>query len=113
MDSNVTLTLRNMTIKTGSGSLSTPAIRLASAGSKLALDNVVFDLGVDFQFRQGQLFVHNEVAVTGTSAFIYQSSVPSYITSGATWSFEQGTTFSVAPSTFTDCPYTTNNTRHQ
>ena len=90
VDQNVTLTLRNMTIKTGALSLNNPAIQLASHGSKLALDNVMFDLGADFHFMQGQLFVHNEVAVTGTSAFVYQSPRPSYITSGATWSFEQG-----------------------
>jgi 6-phosphogluconolactonase (cycloisomerase 2 family) len=110
VDTNVTLTLRNMTIRTGPKSLNVPAIRLASPGSKLALDNVMLDLGTDFQFKQGQLFIHDEVAVTGTSAFIYQSPMPSYITSGATWGFESGTTFSVAPATFTDCPYTVNNT---
>ena len=110
VDQNITLTLRNMTIKTGPKSLNNPAIQLASHGSKLALDNVMFDLGADFHFMQGQIFVHDEVAVTGTSAFVYQSPKPSYITSGATWSFEQATTFSVAPSTFTDCPFTVNNT---
>lgn len=110
VDTNVTLTLRNMTIMTGAKSLMVPPIRLASNGSKLTLDNVMFDLGADFQFMQGQIFIHNEVAVTGTSAFVYRSPRPSYITSGATWSFEQGTTFSVAPSTYTDCPYTVNST---
>ena len=106
VDTNVTLTLRNMTIKTGPMSLNNPAIQLAAHGSKLALDNVMFDLGADFHFITGQIFVHNEVAVTGTSAFVYQSPKPSYITSGATLSFEQATTFSVAPSTYTDLPYT-------
>ena len=110
VDSNVTLTLRNMTIKTGPKSLNNPAIQLASLGSKLTLDNVMFDLGADFHFITGQLFIHNEVAVTGTSAFVYQSPKPSYITSGAMLSFEEGTTFSVAPSTFTDCSFTVNNT---
>ncbi len=106
VDQNVTLTLRNMVIRTGPKSLYKPAIRLASPGSKLALDNVLFELGTDFKFQQGQLFIHDEVTVTGTSAFIYQSPVPSYITSGATWSFEPNTTFSVAPATYTDQPYT-------
>ena len=106
VDQNVTLTLRNMTIKTSPASFLKPAIQLASMGSKLALDNVMFDLGADFQFEQGQLFIHDEVAVTGTSAFIYSSPKPSYITSGATWSFEQGTTFSIAPATYTDQPFT-------
>jgi WD40 repeat protein len=106
VDQNVTLTLRNMTIKTGPKSLLRPAIQLASPGSKLALDNVLLDLGADFHFLNGQLFIHDEVAVTGTSAFVYNSPWPSYITSGATWSFESGTTFSVAPATYTDQPYT-------
>jgi WD40 repeat protein len=106
VDQNVTLTLRNMTIKTGPASLMNPAIQLASLGSKLALDNVMFDLGADFNFKQGQLFIHNEVAVTGTSAFVYTSPKPSYITSGATWSFETGTTFSIAPATYTDQSFT-------
>ena len=110
VDQNITLTLRNMTIKTSPLSLNKPSILLTSLGSKLALDNVIFDLGADFNFKQGQLFIHNDVAVTGISAFVYQSPKPSYITSGATWSFEQGTTFSVAPSTFTDCPFTLNKT---
>jgi WD40 repeat protein len=110
VDANVTLTLRNMMIRTGPKSLNVPAIRLASQGSKLALDNVMFDLGADFQFKQGQIFIHDEVTVTGTSAFIYQSARPSYITSGATLAFDPGTTFSVAPSTFTDCAYTVNST---
>jgi Tol biopolymer transport system component len=106
VDTNVTLTLRNMTIKTGPKSLFKPAIQLASPGSKLALDNVLLDLGTDYHFVQGQIFIHDEVAVTGTSAFVYNSPSPSYITSGATWSFEPSTTFSVAPATFTDQPYT-------
>ena len=106
VDTNVTLTLRNMTIKTSPKSPNKPAIQLAALSSKLALDNVVFDLGSDFLFDQGQLFIHDDVAITGTSAFIYTSPKPSYITSGATWSFEQGTTFSIAPSTYTDQPFT-------
>jgi Tol biopolymer transport system component len=106
VDQNVTLTLRNMTIKTSLTSVSKPAIQLAALSSKLALDNVMFDLGADFNFKQGQLFIHDEVAVTGTSAFIYTSPKPSYITSGATWSFESGTTFSIAPATYTDQPFT-------
>jgi WD40 repeat protein len=105
VDNNVTLTLRNMTIRTSANSAIKPPILLASPGSKLALDNVVLELGADFQFKQGQLFVHDEVAVTGTSAFVYQSPMRSYITSGATWSFDVGTTFSIAPVTFTDQTY--------
>jgi WD40 repeat protein len=104
VDTNITLTLRNMTLKTGALSKRLPAITLATPGSTLALDNVVMDLGADFNFNQGRIFIHNEVAITGTSAFVYHSPNPSYITSGATWLFDQGTTFSVAPATFTSAP---------
>jgi WD40 repeat protein len=106
VDQNMTLTLRNMIIRTGPKSFMRPPIQLASLGSKLTLDDVIFDLGADFQFKQGQIFIHDSVAVTGTSAFIYQSSRPSFITSGATWSFELGTTFSMAPVSYTDQAYT-------
>jgi DNA-binding beta-propeller fold protein YncE len=52
------------------------------------------------------MFIHNDVAITGTSALVYRSCQPSFITSGAHLYFDVGTTFSVAPATFTDCPYT-------
>jgi WD40 repeat protein len=95
-----------MTIKTGTKSTGIAPIRLAATGSKLALNNVTLNLGSDWHFTQGQLFVHNNVVVAGTSAFIYQSPSPSFITSGATWLFDQGTTFSIAPATYTSAPYT-------
>ena len=101
VESNVTLTLRNLVLKTGRYS-QTPPIQLASLGSKLALENVVIELGSDFDFRQGQIFIHNDVTFTGTSAFIYRSPRPSYITTDGLLIFDKGTTFSVAPSTFTD-----------
>jgi Tol biopolymer transport system component len=56
------------------------------------------------------MFIHNDVAITGTSAFVYLSCQPSFITSGAHLYFDVGTTFSVAPATFTDCPYTFHST---
>jgi Tol biopolymer transport system component len=51
------------------------------------------------------MFINNDVAITGTSALVYYSCQPSFITSGAHLYFDVGTTFSVAPATFTDCPY--------
>jgi WD40 repeat protein len=110
VDDNVTLTLRNLVLKDRQHALTVPPVRLASHRSKLALDNVVLAPGRDFLFQQGQFFVHNDVQFTGTSAFIYQSPVPSWITSGSCLYFDKGTTFSVAPATFTDAPYTLKNT---
>jgi WD40 repeat protein len=104
VDDNVTLTLRNLVLKDRQHALTVPPVRLASHRSKLALDNVVLAPGRDFLFPQGQFFVHNDVQFTGTSAFIYTSPVPSWITSGGCLYFDHGTTFSIAPATFTDAP---------
>jgi WD40 repeat protein len=113
VDTNTTLTISNAKIKFSSGHCSGyPPIRLAAHNSKLALDNVQLDLsdGGNFNFRQGQLFVHNDVVITGTSAFVYQSPVPSFIASGGCLYCDHGTTFSINPATFTDAPYTLKNT---
>ncbi|MFA6264052.1 MAG: hypothetical protein WC630_06480, partial [Candidatus Babeliales bacterium] len=108
VDTNVTLTLSNMIITNQQHALTFPPIRCAALTSKLAFDDVVFTPNGDFLFPSGQLFIHNDVAITGTSAFIYTSPVPSFITSGACWYFGINTTFSVAPATFTDAPYALN-----
>jgi WD40 repeat protein len=110
VDTDVTLTLRNVTVGNGRRSLTYPPIKLASYGSKLCLDNTTIDLGNDFLFPQGQFFIHNDVKFTGTSALVYTSPVPSWIASGGRLYFDHGTTFSVAPATFTDAPYTLKNT---
>jgi WD40 repeat protein len=101
VDTNVSLTLRNMTIRNGPHSLATPAIKLGSLTSQLTLDNVNLELGADYKFTGGSLFIANDVVVTGTSAFIYASPYRSYIAPFGTWYFDYGTTLSVAPVTFT------------
>jgi WD40 repeat protein len=57
------------------------------------------DLSADFNFRQGQLFINNDVVVSGTSSFVYSSPSSSFITHGGTLAFDHGTTFSFAPAT--------------
>jgi WD40 repeat protein len=104
VDNNATLTLRNVIIRNGQHTTTKPPVKLASPLSKLALDNVVMSPMNDFLFPQGQLFIHNDVKFTGTSAFVYQSPVQSWIASGGRWTFDIGTTFSVAPVTFTTAP---------
>jgi WD40 repeat protein len=111
IDSNVTVTIRNATIKYTRSSLSFPPIRLASVGSKLALDNVSIQLSQDFHFPQGQLFVHNNVNMVGNAAFVYKAPQTGlFIASQSKLYFDTGSTFSVAPSAFTDAPYTLKNT---
>jgi len=99
VDANITLTLRNLSIIQNFNNPTDPCLRLAALTSKLALYNVEMDLSQDFLFPQGQLFIHGDVAITGTSAFIYQSTQPSFITSGATLAFAQNTTFDFSPPT--------------
>jgi WD40 repeat protein len=106
VDTNVTLTLCNLYVTNQQHALTFPPLRCGAQTSKLALDNVTFIPVGNFSFPQGQLFIHDDVAITGTSSFIYTSPMPSYITSGACWYFDINTTLSVAPATFTDAPYT-------
>jgi len=75
-----------------------PWIKLATPSSKLALDDVEFALNGDFDFKQGQLYIHNDVAITGSHAFIYHSAQSSFVAPLSTWYFDLNTTFSFAPS---------------
>ncbi|MFH1831931.1 MAG: WD40 repeat domain-containing protein [bacterium] len=97
IDWGVTLTLRNMTFKNTVNNQDTPPVRLNGKTSKLALDNIHLELSSDFSFTYGQLFIHNDVLVTGTSKFNYLSSHQSYIDTCSTLYFDLGTTFSFAP----------------
>ncbi|MFA6990624.1 MAG: beta-propeller fold lactonase family protein [Candidatus Babeliales bacterium] len=107
VDTNVTLTLQNMRMVQTFNDFSDPCIRLAASKSQLALSDVEFALSQDFLFPQGQLFIHGDVDITGTSAFIYQSPQQSFIVRDGTFYFDKGTTFSFAPSTFTSCLFST------
>ncbi len=99
LDNAATLTLRNMVVKTTHQYPGAPALTLSSTFSKLALDNVMLALSDDFYVNRGQLFIHNDVMVTGTSALVYRSTSPSFIASQGCLAFDSGTTFSFAPST--------------
>lgn len=115
VDTNITLTLQNMEIIQNLNDYTDPCIRLAAFKSRLALKNVKLALSQDFLFPNGQLFIHGDVVVTGTSAFIYKSTQKSLIAQDSTFYFDKGTTFSVVPATITDCKfdqwptYTSNN----
>ncbi len=99
VDDNVTLTLRNVVVKNSKNFVGNPAIKLASTRSKLALDNTTLNIVGDFYFDRGQLFTYNDVNFCGTNSFVYRSTVPSYITSGANLKFGPNTTFDFRPST--------------
>lgn len=97
IDSNVTLTLRNMRFINSRNHPMLPCIECQDETSKLAFVQVQFVLGSDFDFKKGQLFFHRDVFFTGTNAFIYSSNQQSYIIPGSTLGFDYGTSFSYAP----------------
>jgi Tol biopolymer transport system component len=112
VDMGSTLTLRNLVLLNILNNPGNPPVKCAAGGtaaycSNLCLDNVELALADDFWFSSGQMFIHNDVAITGTSALVYYSCQPIFITSGAKLYFDVNTTFSFVPATFTDCPYST------
>ena len=98
IDSNVTVTLKNLTIKNSFNSFIKPPIKCLDWYSKLILDDVIFSLNDDFYFKTGQLFVYNDVIFTGTSKFVYNSVLPSYIQPHSVLYFDHNTMFDYYPS---------------
>ncbi|NHJ84794.1 MAG: hypothetical protein FK734_04985 [Asgard group archaeon] len=96
VDNNVTLSLRNLVLK-DLQNLLMPGIVMIASGSELSLQNVELALSSDYSFTQGYLLIDNDVMITGTSQFIYESSQPCYINKFATLYFDLGTTFSYVP----------------
>ena len=99
VDTDVSVTLRNVTIKNSKNYLSASAIKLAASGSQLTLDNAKLNFANDYYFDRGQIYFYNDVEFTGTNAFIYRSTVPSYIKSGANLKFNPDSIFDFRPST--------------
>lgn len=97
VDANVTLTLKNMTLKNTLNNSGLPFILLSDASSQLALDDVTICPHEDFYFTEGQLFLHNDVVFTGTNWLRYNSDAAMYIDTFATLYFDTGTSFAYAP----------------
>lgn len=97
VSNNVTVTLRNCIIQNTRNSTATPFIALGGSGAKLAFDNVIIAAANDLNITTGQLFFHNSVNFTGTSALVYQSSEPSFVAPQSTLYFDINTTFSFVP----------------
>jgi len=93
VDTGITLTLRNLNwLAAGS-----PQIEMRSATSKLTLQNTALCFDRDYSFTQGQLFIQDDMFVTGTSKFSYASTGTSYIASHSLLYFDKNTTFSYSP----------------
>ncbi|MBY0353685.1 hypothetical protein K2W90_04955 [Candidatus Babeliales bacterium] len=97
--SDVSLTLKNMTIQTTRNSSNIPIIRCFDQKGHVTLDNVELALADDFAFRTGRMFCFNDVRFTGTSQFIYQSVMQSYVAPKSLLTFDPGTTLYYYPST--------------
>ncbi len=98
VDNNVTLTLRNLSLKNSYTDYTVAPIRPVSYCSQLALDNVDIRLADDFNFDQGQLFIHNDVAFSGTYKFSYNSTKQARITSDSCLYFSPDSIFEYHPS---------------
>ena len=99
VDTDVSVTLRNVKIKNSKNFFSDAPIRLAATTSRLALDNAKLSFVDDFYFDRGRIYFYNDVEFTGTNSFIYRSTVPSYIKSGANLKFSPDSIFDFRPST--------------
>ncbi|MBX9831118.1 hypothetical protein K2X40_04120 [Candidatus Babeliales bacterium] len=98
LESNVSVTLKNMYIQTTRNSPNIPIIRCFDQKGHVTLDNVTFDLADDFPFRTGRMFFYNDVRFTGTMDFIYQSVMQSYVAPQSLLTFDPGTTLYYYPS---------------
>ncbi len=99
LDNNATLTLRNMRVKNMRNNSANPMIRPSGHRAQVALQNIELALADDFMFRDGQLFIHDDVIVTGSSIFSYRSTQTSYICDASTFAFDKNTTFEYYPGT--------------
>lgn len=96
VDSNVTLTLKNLTLKTSTNMLGNPAVK-TYLDSVLCLDNVVLALDDRFEFSAGNLCIHGNVLVQGDGEFIYTSTSECVIDSNSTLIFGVDTVFTYSP----------------
>jgi len=98
VDNNVTLTIKNARIKNTRNGVSDPMISISGSSGRVALQNCELALADDYYFDNGNLFIHDDVIVSGTSAFVYTSVYHSYIDTGATWCFDKRSKFIYEPS---------------
>ncbi|MBY0352903.1 lactonase family protein [Candidatus Babeliales bacterium] len=99
LESNVSLTLKNVNIQTTRNSSNIPIIRCFDQKGHVTFDNVNLSLADDFPFRTGRLFCFNDARVTGTSRFVYQSWMQSYVMPQSLLTFDPGSALYYYPST--------------
>jgi len=97
VDNNVTLTLKNVRLKSARNNVTNPIIHPLGPRARVTLLNAELALGSDFTFTNGQLFIHDDVLISGTHTFSYCSSQSSYICDGGMFYFENDSTFFYNP----------------
>ena len=102
IDHGVTVTLKNMTISNVSNAYFKQIVEPVGSTAGVALDNVIFDLQDDVYFKNGKLYVHGDVLVSGEHTFMYRSGATSYIVKNALLLFDCGSTFNYNPTTTSD-----------
>ena len=107
IQSNSTLTLRNMTLK----NIANTRIRCVDDSAKIVLNNVRIETSGNFSFSLGSILFANQVDWVGSHTFTYDSSQTSTIAANSTLSFSKYALFStgkvsanttVQPLAFTD-----------
>ncbi|MFH1643887.1 MAG: WD40 repeat domain-containing protein [bacterium] len=87
------LKFKNITIKTSLNN-STPYSCIRSfTGSSLYLQDVIIILGNNFEFSTGQLFIEDDVIISGTTKFIYSSTDTCHINKNANLIIDLDTIF--------------------
>jgi hypothetical protein len=98
-DNYITVTFRNITLRKvrnhsdGNASISI----MGPWRSKLVFENAEICLADNFSLTQGQMFIHNDVKVSGTTQFNYTTTQVSFITKNSKWMFDLNTSFSYGP----------------
>jgi hypothetical protein len=99
LDPNVTVTFRNIKIENiknfsdGSASICmSPSFRC-----KLALEGAKLNLADTFSFTCGNLYMQNDVVISGSSQFNYTSTNCAFIAKNSSLMLDIGTTFSYGP----------------
>lgn len=93
IDNNSTVTLKNVKVK----GVRSGSIGFYNTNGVIACDNVTFVLDANLSLTQGKLDILGDCKLTGSYAFIYQSTVPSAINTGSSLILDKGLTFSYAP----------------
>ena len=94
---NTTLSFRNVVIKSLKNIPMQPSLVMNDTSSSIAFQNTKILLSSDYTFTQGYLFVHDDVVLSGTSQFIFESNQDLWINDHSTFIVDLGCTFSYAP----------------